>query len=140
MLRIITLAALLASAAPAAVLAQTTAASPASGAQGVIRYPQAYFAEQRPVTAYDMVGRLPGFTLDTGDNVRGFEGAAGNVLIDGEYQQRDCTENARPAPDQYQKRCHDINEDDNRQRPQRTVDRRFRIVCKYPRQLMIRQQ
>ncbi|MDZ4052935.1 MAG: Plug domain-containing protein, partial [Phenylobacterium sp.] len=80
MLRIFTLAALLASAAPAA-LAQTAAAS--SSAQGVISYPQAFFAEQRPVTAYDMVGRLPGFTLDTGDNVRGFEGAAGNVLIDG---------------------------------------------------------
>ncbi|MDP3869990.1 TonB-dependent siderophore receptor [Phenylobacterium sp.] len=80
MLRIFTLAALLASAAPAA-LAQTAAAT--SSAQGVISYPQAFFAEQRPVTAYDMVGRLPGFTLDTGDNVRGFEGAAGNVLIDG---------------------------------------------------------
>ena len=79
MLRLFTLAALLASAAPAA-LAQTAATS---SAQGVISYPQAFFAEQRPVTAYDMVGRLPGFTLDTGDNVRGFEGAAGNVLIDG---------------------------------------------------------
>ncbi|MES2723008.1 MAG: TonB-dependent receptor [Pseudomonadota bacterium] len=79
MLRLFTLAALLAGAAPAA-LAQTAATS---SAQGVISYPQAFFAEQRPVTAYDMVGRLPGFTLDTGDNVRGFEGAAGNVLIDG---------------------------------------------------------
>ena len=78
MLRIFTLAALLAGVAPAA-LAQT-ATTPA---QGVISYPQAFFAEQRPVTAYEMVGRLPGFTLDTGDNVRGFEGAAGNVLIDG---------------------------------------------------------
>ena len=30
-----------------------------------------------------MVNRLPGFALDTGDAVRGFGGAAGNVLIDG---------------------------------------------------------
>ena len=31
-----------------------------------------------------MVDRLPGFTFDDGDSVRGFAGAAGNVLIDGE--------------------------------------------------------
>ena len=31
-----------------------------------------------------MIGRIPGFTLDAGNAVRGFEGAAGNVLIDGE--------------------------------------------------------
>ncbi|HEY8433472.1 MAG TPA: TonB-dependent receptor, partial [Sphingomicrobium sp.] len=31
-----------------------------------------------------MIARLPGFTLDTGASVRGFAGAAGNVLIDGE--------------------------------------------------------
>ena len=52
-------------------------------APGVISYPPAFFAEQRPTTALDMVQRLPGFSLDGGDNVRGFEGSAGNVLIDG---------------------------------------------------------
>jgi outer membrane receptor protein involved in Fe transport len=31
-----------------------------------------------------MLGRVPGFQLDTGDSVRGYEGAAGNVLIDGQ--------------------------------------------------------
>ena len=31
-----------------------------------------------------MINALPGFTLDTGGGVRGFGGAAGNVLIDGE--------------------------------------------------------
>ena len=31
-----------------------------------------------------MVGRLPGFSFDRGDSVRGFEGAAGNVLVDGQ--------------------------------------------------------
>ena len=41
-------------------------------APGVISYPPAFFAEQRPTTALDMVQRLPGFSLDGGDNVRGF--------------------------------------------------------------------
>lgn len=31
-----------------------------------------------------MIARLPGFTFDPGQSVRGFAGAAGNVLIDGE--------------------------------------------------------
>lgn len=31
-----------------------------------------------------MIGRVPGFTFDPGQSIRGFEGAAGNVLIDGE--------------------------------------------------------
>ena len=31
-----------------------------------------------------MVIRLPGFSLDDGSSVRGFAGAAGNVLIDGQ--------------------------------------------------------
>lgn len=43
----------------------------------------AYFAKDSPQTASDMVGRLPGFSIDNGDAVRGFGGAAGNVLIDG---------------------------------------------------------
>ena len=39
---------------------------------------------QRPNTAYDMIGRLPGFTFDDGNTARGFAGTAGNVLIDGQ--------------------------------------------------------
>jgi len=53
--------------------------------EGVATYPASFFAEARPATAYDMVSRLPGFTLDT-DNattVRGFAGTASNILIDG---------------------------------------------------------
>ena len=42
-----------------------------------------YFSDARPVTALDMVERVPGFTLDGGDSVRGYAGAAGNVLVDG---------------------------------------------------------
>ena len=51
--------------------------------QGISVYPPSFFADARPATAYDMVGRLPGFSLDTGNSARGFAGTAGNVLIDG---------------------------------------------------------
>lgn len=55
-----------------------------SGAEaGVTSYPAAFFAAAQPNTAADMVARLPGFVLDAGASVRGFSGAAGNVLIDG---------------------------------------------------------
>ncbi|HEX4273303.1 MAG TPA: TonB-dependent receptor, partial [Rhizomicrobium sp.] len=55
----------------------------ADGSQGISSYPSAFFADYRPNTADDMVSRLPGFTLDTGQSARGFAGTAGNVLIDG---------------------------------------------------------
>lgn len=44
----------------------------------------AWFEAFNPVNALDMVNRVPGFSLDQGGNERGFGGAAGNVLIDGE--------------------------------------------------------
>jgi TonB-dependent receptor-like protein len=50
----------------------------------VTTYGPDFFAAYRPANAAEMVGRLPGFTLDTGDSVRGYEGAAGNVLVDGQ--------------------------------------------------------
>jgi hypothetical protein len=63
----------------------TAAPSAAEAAQrGVIPYPHSFFAEARPNTALDMIARLPGFQLNQGDDVRGFAGAAGNVLINGE--------------------------------------------------------
>lgn len=43
-----------------------------------------YFSAFNPVTAEDMVRRVPGFTLDNGDDRRGFGGNGGNVLINGE--------------------------------------------------------
>lgn len=53
--------------------------------QGVLVFEPAFFADARPDTALDMIFRLPGFGLDTGDtDTRGFAGAAGNVLIDGQ--------------------------------------------------------
>jgi len=73
------------------VLAQAAAAavSPAPAAAeaaqaGVTSYPPEFFADVHPNSALDMVARLPGFSLDTGSGVRGYEGAAGNVLIDGQ--------------------------------------------------------
>ncbi len=54
-------------------------------------YDAAFFAEYAPRTAYDIVQRIPGFTLDLGTNnnggtsdVRGFAGVAGNVVINGQ--------------------------------------------------------
>jgi len=53
--------------------------------QGVLLFEPAFFADSRPDTALDMIARLPGFGLDLGDtDTRGFAGAAGNVLIDGD--------------------------------------------------------
>ncbi len=52
--------------------------------QGVLAFEPAFFADARPDTALDMIARLPGFGLDTGDSgTRGLAGTAGNVLIDG---------------------------------------------------------
>ena len=68
------------------VLAQAAAATApeAVAQQGVISYPAAFFQGQQVANAAEMLERVPGFTLDTGNSVRGFEGAAGNVVIDGQ--------------------------------------------------------
>lgn len=55
--------------------------------QGVLVFTPDFFADQRPNTALDMVGRVPGFSVNDGSGSRGFEGAVGNILIN----------NARPA-------------------------------------------
>ncbi|HEX8570851.1 MAG TPA: TonB-dependent receptor [Caulobacteraceae bacterium] len=69
----------------AAAPTPATAEAPAAAAgQGVLSYPASFFAASQPGTALDMIQRLPGFSFDSGDQVRGFGGAAGNVLIDGE--------------------------------------------------------
>lgn len=47
-------------------------------------YPAEFFAAAQPQTALDMLNRTPGFTLSEGGFLRGFGGAAGNVLIDGQ--------------------------------------------------------
>ena len=76
----------------APALAQTAAsASPASSVTNALpelvdgkrTFQPAYFNDITPQTAADMVVRIPGFNIDDGESVRGFGGAAGNVLIDG---------------------------------------------------------
>jgi len=47
-------------------------------------YPADFYTPFQPQTALDMLERTPGFLLSEGSSVRGFGGAAGNVLIDGQ--------------------------------------------------------
>jgi len=49
-----------------------------------VSYPASFFARFAPQTALDMVQQTPGFSLSDGDARRGFSGAVGNVLIDGQ--------------------------------------------------------
>ena len=70
------------SALPAAATAQAT--TPAAADPNITPYSAAFFAEFRPVTAFDMIGRIPGFQFDGGSSGRGFAGTVGNILIDGE--------------------------------------------------------
>ena len=79
---VLALFAALAAAVPGPVA--TPAPAAATSASGVIRYDPAFFADGRPNTAWDMILRLPGFAFDGGAQVRGFAGAAGDVLIDGD--------------------------------------------------------
>jgi hypothetical protein len=76
--------ALAAAAAHAQPIVAATAPDPTAQTTGVIAYPVSFFADFRPINASDMITRIPGFTFNGGDVVRGFAGAAGNVLIDGE--------------------------------------------------------
>lgn len=70
-------------AAAAPQVEEPAVAAPPAAERGVTAYPPAFFAEVRPVSAYDMVIRLPGFAFDKGSTVRGLEGSGGNVIIDG---------------------------------------------------------
>lgn len=58
--------------------AQTTLESPARAS-----YPAAYFADIQAQNAFDMLTRVPGFTLVASEDLRGFGDAAGNVLVNG---------------------------------------------------------
>lgn len=51
--------------------------------QGVLVFTPDVFTSQQPVTALDMVSRVPGFSVIDGDGSRGFQGSVGNVLING---------------------------------------------------------
>ena len=74
----------LALAAPA--FAQTPSPTPPQAEadqQGVLVFMPDFFAGQQPVTALDMVNRVPGFLIVDGDGSRGFQGSVGNILING---------------------------------------------------------
>jgi hypothetical protein len=68
----------------AAAQAQPAIPEATAPTNGVIAYPPSFFADFRPTNASEMIARIPGFVFNGGDTVRGFAGAAGNVLIDGE--------------------------------------------------------
>jgi len=58
-------------------------AANAQTASQVEYYEPEFFAPSHPQTAFDMVERVPGFSIEGGDKVRGLDGAVPNVLIDG---------------------------------------------------------
>jgi len=81
--------AVIATATPAFAQATAPADPPAAAPSGrTTVYEATYFAQFAPRTALDIAQRVPGFQLDLGANqngvdVRGFAGAAGNVVING---------------------------------------------------------
>lgn len=78
-----TTAILLTAGSAAAQTPPTPEAQADSAQQGVLIFTPDFFADQRPNTALDMVGRVPGFNVVDGDGSRGFEGSVGNVLVNG---------------------------------------------------------
>lgn len=56
----------------------------ASPTKGERRFGPDFFTSYAPVTALDMVKRIPGFSINEGEGRRGFGENAGNVLIDGD--------------------------------------------------------
>src|SRR4249919_295316 len=75
-------------------MAQANAAQPAAAPSGqtgrTTVYQAAFFAQYAPRTALDITQHVPGFTLDLGNSqgangqdVRGFAGTAGNVVLNG---------------------------------------------------------
>src|SRR5438445_3299736 len=71
------------SAAATVVLASAATAMPPSASR--VAYDAAYYARFSPSTALDMINQTPGFALEDTGTRRGFAGASGNVLVDGEH-------------------------------------------------------
>ena len=69
--------------APTPVAPERVAAAQ-GGQEGVQTFDAAFFRQYNPVTAADIVGRVPGFEIDDGEVLRGFGATAGNVLVNGE--------------------------------------------------------
>jgi outer membrane receptor protein involved in Fe transport len=64
------------------VLASASAAAPFTSR---VVYDAAYYTRYLPSTALDMIRETPGFALEDTSARRGFAGASGNVLVDGEH-------------------------------------------------------
>lgn len=87
----LTLAATLSGLAPVLIIAAPAAAqdagetpAPAQPGARATAFDAAYFAQYAPANALDIARRVPGFSLDLGnEEVRGFAGAAGNVVFNG---------------------------------------------------------
>lgn len=58
--------------------------TPSASSDGKRVFRPDFFAGYSPVTALDMVRRIPGFSIEVGEGRRGFGENAGNVLIDGD--------------------------------------------------------
>jgi len=50
----------------------------------VVVYSASFFETYQPISALDMIARVPGFQIREGGGARGFGGTPGNVLINGE--------------------------------------------------------
>lgn len=74
----------LAAVAAAGSLAAGAALAQEQAADGRTVYPAQWFARFAPSNAWDMASQVPGVSVENGDDVRGFAGAAGNVVINGE--------------------------------------------------------
>lgn len=73
---------------PAITLAQDTSVEvPADPSDSTVVYPASYFAQYNPITANDMLERIPGLSIGRGGpgggNARGL-GTGGNLLINGQ--------------------------------------------------------
>ncbi|MCW4460238.1 TonB-dependent receptor [Sphingomonas sp. BT-65] len=64
--------------------APVSTAGPEDRPEDRLVYPASYYAQFEPRTARDMIERTPGFSLIEPSERRGFSGAVGNILVDGE--------------------------------------------------------
>ena len=65
--------------------AQVSPSEDSAANDGIQIYQRSFFDRFNPQSARDLIDRLPGFALDSGEGtLRGFGQSAGNVLIDGE--------------------------------------------------------
>ena len=84
--RAVGLFALAAALSPAALAQQAPNPPPPPGpSQAAVQsFDAAFFKQYNPITAADIVTRVPGFEIDDGEALRGFAATAGNVLVNGE--------------------------------------------------------